>query len=102
MFVAITVWYRGISMNEQSVSKLLKELDKELSKSESLSRRDRQMLERLLFDIQELLARGKTPAPVDTALLDRLREATGRFEATHPNLTGGIAQVIDSLTNLGI
>jgi len=89
-------------MNEQSVSKLLKELDKELSRSESMSRRDRQLLERLLFDIQELLARGKTPAPVDTALLERLREATARFEVSHPNLTSGMAQVIDSLTNLGI
>ena len=89
-------------MNEQSVTKLLKDLDKELSKSESLSRRDRQLLERLLFDIQELLARGKTPVPVDVALLDRLRDATGRFEVSHPNLTAGMAQVIDSLSNMGI
>ena len=89
-------------MSEQSVTKLLKDLDKELAKSESLSRRDRQLLERLLFDIQELLARGKTQAPVDVALLDRLRDATGRFEVSHPNLTAGMAQVIDSLSNMGI
>ena len=36
------------------------------------------------------------------ALLDRLREGALRFESSHPELSGVIARVIDSLTAAGI
>jgi len=36
------------------------------------------------------------------ALLDRLREGALRFESSHPELSGFLARVIDSLTAAGI
>jgi hypothetical protein len=37
-----------------------------------------------------------------TALLDRLRDGALRFESSHPELSGVLARVIDSLTAAGI
>lgn len=36
------------------------------------------------------------------ALRDRLREGALRFESSHPELSGVVARVIDSLTAIGI
>lgn len=36
------------------------------------------------------------------ALLDRLRDGALRFESSHPELSGVLARVIDSLTAAGI
>ncbi len=91
-------------MNEQSVAKLLKDLDKELSEIRvSLPARPATSGASVIrYSGISCLREEKPRLLVDTALLDRLRDATGRFEVTHPNLTAGMAQVIDSLTNLGI
>jgi hypothetical protein len=86
-------------MTEELIRTLATELDKELAGPKVLTPEDRQALEALLNDIQRLL---QTSSPAQTnAVLGRLRENTGRFEVSHPNLTMVMAQVINALSTMG-
>ena len=90
-------------MDTNSVTTLLKELRNELERTESLRERDREHLERLVDEIQALLTHSAgTLRPADDSTIDRLRDTTGRFEVSHPQLTAILGRVIDALSNMGI
>ena len=89
-------------MNERTVREL-KELHAELVRTGSLSEDDRKLVKQLQDDIQELLARSEhVPGQGYHSLLERLQDATQRFEVSHPELTAVIGRVADSLSNMGI
>ncbi len=79
-------------------------LHQDLSETESVDGDSRELLTELIDDIKPLLeSEDDTDSPHSAlSLIDRLREATRRFEASHPTLAEGIGRVIDSLSNVGI
>ena len=82
-------------MNEQPIGDLAKKLEQELSQTKTLSEEDRKLLEELGNDIRKLSTHHQD-------VLARLRDATARFEVSHPSLTAVTAQVIDSLNKMGV
>ena len=93
-------------MNKNELIQSLKELQLELQRSHFLHEADRTHLEQLVEDLEAQLARSPDEsiegAPYHTAVTERLRDATQRFEVTHPQLTVVLARVIHTLTNMGI
>ncbi len=82
----------------QIIAKLARELEHELSEAKALTRDDRELLEDLSRDIDRLARY----SPSDAHLLQRLRDATKRFEVSHPDLTAVTAKIMDTLTRMGI
>jgi|KBSMisStandDraft_5_1062788.scaffolds.fasta_scaffold6055703_1 uncharacterized protein DUF4404 len=90
-------------MSEESLTKLVTELDKEIGKAKSLTSVDRELLSNLRRDIDDALARSQRQAlSRDHAVLGELRTATERFESSHPDLAAAMAQIVDLFTKLGI
>ena len=91
-------------MENQSIHSLASELDRQLQSGRSFDPSDRALLEQLRNDIQAILAApdASTGLPDRDDLLARLREATNRFERSHPALTATLAQVTSTLSNMGI
>jgi hypothetical protein len=89
--------------NEESLTKLVRELDKQIGKARSLSSVDRELLDNLRRDIADLLERSQKHAQTsDHAVLGELRDATERFESSHPDLAAAMAQIVDLFTKLGL
>ena len=77
----------------------LEQLRSELAASASLSRPERERLEKLIADVRTHAdEHGDEPH----TLADRLQEATAQFEQTHPRLTLAIGAVAEALSRLGI
>ena len=94
-------------MIDKSIHSLASKLDEQLQGkgSRSMDPSDRELLKQLRRDIQSILDgpdSSVTLARLDPGFLDRLREATNRFETSHPALTAIMAQVTSSLSNMGI
>lgn len=79
-------------------------LHQDLSETDSVDGDSRNLLSELIEDIKPLLEPEgeKSAAHSALSLIDRLREATRQFEASHPTLAEGIGRVIDSLSKVGI
>lgn len=85
---------------EQRLRQTLEQLHEELEQADSLDPGSRELLREVMGDIREALDRPQTSE--SASLLDRLREATGEFEESHPRLTAAVGRVADALSNLGI
>ena len=87
----------------EDLRRRLEELHAELARTDRGDTEARAALEAVLRDIQALLAGppgGERRGPA--TLADRLREATGHFEESHPTLTAMLGRVVDALAALGI
>ncbi|TFG97067.1 MAG: DUF4404 family protein [Myxococcales bacterium] len=81
----------------------LAELHAELESVDALDADGRDALERVMHDIQDLLARAEDDEGRDApSLADRLRDAGRHFEESHPALTATVGRVVDALAALGI
>jgi Domain of unknown function (DUF4404) len=88
---------------DQHTRKTLMELQAQLRHTESLPESEREFVDALYEEIEELLARPRQEQPVrPQPLIERLEDAAQRFEVSHPDLTGVIGRVIDSLSTMGI
>ena len=88
---------------DQHTRKTLMELQAQLRHTESLPESEREFVDALYEEIEELLARPRQEPPMRPhPLIERLEDATKRFEVSHPELTGVIGRVIDSLSTMGI
>ena len=88
---------------DQHTRKTLMELQSQLRHTESLPEHEREFVDELYKEIEELLARPRQEPPVRPhPMLERLDEAAKRFEVSHPDLTGVIGRVIDALSTMGI
>jgi hypothetical protein len=93
----------GVITMDQNTRKTLLELQAQLRHTESLPEHERQIVEELYEEIEQLLARPRQKPPVKPdPLLKRLEGAAERFEITHPDLTVVIERIIDSLSTMGI
>jgi len=87
----------------EDLRRRLEELHAELARAERVDAEARAALEAVLRDIQSLLAEAPGGARREPeTLADRLREATGHFEESHPTLTATLGRVVDALAALGI
>ena len=88
---------------DQHIRKALMELQAQLRHTETLPESEREFADELYEEIEVLLARPKEAPPIEhQPLLARLDDAAHRFEVSHPELTGVIGRVIDSLSTMGI
>jgi hypothetical protein len=79
------------------------ELQSKLRHTETLPEHEREFVDELYKEIEELLARPRHEELVRPhPLLERLDEAAKRFEVSHPDLTGVIGRVVDALSTMGI
>jgi len=81
----------------------LEALHEELHNTKSVDEETKQLLEDVQSDIQYILdetERDDTEA--HQSLNDRLRQAAGQMESTHPELTNTMRRVMTVLSNMGI
>lgn len=91
-------------MEPQRLHQLLEDLHAQLQAARAVAPEDETLLQHLSGDIQAFLERTRTglaPAP-DASALERLNQAVRQFETSHPHLTLGLAQLLDTLTRGGL
>ncbi len=89
-------------MNRQHLQDSLQKLHSELQQIDSIDANERQVLESLISDINKLIdAGGKTDKETEK-LTERLRDGITLFEASRPQATLLMGQVIDAIAKLGI
>ncbi len=89
-------------MDKQQLREQLEQLHAELAQVKTLDRTEAEMLEHLAGDIREVLEREESHARNYSGLGERLKEAVARLEASHPQATDRMRQLIDQLAYLGI
>jgi hypothetical protein len=89
-------------MDKQTLRAQLQELHAELQQVESLDVNEREMLQNLARDVQDILRREDDRTQHYSSLGDQLREVVAQVEASHPRVTMLMRQVIDHLAYLGI
>jgi len=89
-------------MDKQTLREQLQELHTELQQVETLDAGEREMLQNLAKDVQEVLGVKDDSTQHYGSLGDRLREVVAQVEASHPRATMLMRQVIDELSYMGI
>ena len=90
-------------MDERALTGLLNDLHVRLTSATTVTAEDRALLTRLSADIQSLLAHpGGIAAAKPHSVLDRLGDAIGRFEVSHPDLTEVMDRISRVLADMGI
>ncbi|MGQ9836791.1 MAG: DUF4404 family protein [Cyanobacteriota bacterium] len=85
-------------MGKSKLQQLLRNLDIELQKTPGLDEKQRQHITSIRQEIEAVLAEMGSPAQSK----DRIGEAIGLFETSHPKLTLILEQVIDTLAGMGL
>jgi len=81
----------------------LEALHNELHNTKSVDQETRQLLEEVQSDIQYILDEKEgDDTDAHQSLNDRLRQAAGQMESTHPELTNTMRRVMTVLSNMGI
>lgn len=88
-------------MDKQQLHEKLQQLHAELDQVECSEGNQREILQKVASDIQDLLAR-QEGAEHYRDLRERLKEAVAQLEASHSEATLRIRQVIDQLAYMGI
>ena len=89
-------------MPREHLRKTVQKLRDEVEAGEPLGPEQMDALRDVLGEVEALL---NSAAPADEeheSILERLREAEGRFERTHPNFAAAVRSVTDALSKLGI
>lgn len=89
-------------MNRQQLQDSLQKLHSELQRIDSIDADQRQVLESLIGDINKLINAGAQTDSDTEQVTERLRDGIALFEASHPQATLLMGQVIDALAKLGI
>jgi len=94
---------RGFFMDKTQLHNRLEQLHAELQQIECYDESQQRLLQMLLGDIKKLIEAGESDHhQVSDQLGEGLREGIGLFEASHPQATKLMGQVIDALSNMGI
>jgi hypothetical protein len=88
-------------VSEESLRELLARVHERLSASASVDREARELLVKLMRDIERALA-GGAAAEATPSHVPRLEALAVRFEAGHPALAEHIRRLIDALVKAGI
>ena len=89
-------------MTDQNLHELLEKLQKELKHTEAADEAGRERLRQLKEDIRQLRERSGEKEETDESMLERFQEAMDHFEASHPQLTMMLSQMMTILSNAGI
>ncbi len=90
-------------MKNENVREKLEGLYTELKKTRSTDRKTRERLRALTEEVKDTLDRFDNLQPdQQKSILDRLEGSVEHFEASHPELTSVLNDVISSLANWGI
>ncbi len=89
-------------MDRQQVREKLKLLHDELDQVELPDSNQREILKKVASEIQDMLARQEEGIEHYSGLGERLKEAVAQIEASHPEATLLMRQVIDQLAYMGI
>lgn len=89
-------------MDEQKLRSQLEQLHTELGQINTLDQVETGLLQELSRDIREALRRGDDRGQQYGGLVENLREAVARLEASHSNAALLMRQVIDELAYMGI
>ena len=89
-------------MDKQTLRGRLEELHAELQQVESVDVNERELLQNLASDVQEVLRREDDRPQHYSGLGARLKEAVAQLEASHPRATLLMREVIDQLAFMGI
>ncbi|MBT8136749.1 MAG: DUF4404 family protein [Gammaproteobacteria bacterium] len=86
-------------MSDKELSQLLHQVHSELEDTEKVSEEERALLAQLMSDIKGHIG------PTDEqhqGLGDRLDEAVGQFNQSHPTLAFALRRMMDALSKMGI
>jgi len=90
-------------MPDSSLHDLAQVLHSKLESARTLDAADRASLQRLATDLNTILAeRDRGSDAGHAGVLEQLRDATTRFEVSHPDLTATLVQVSKALGDMGI
>ena len=90
-------------MDKQQLHKRREELHAELQQVDSVDASEREALQKLTGDIQELLAQKESASLHQyKSLAERLEEDIEKFEASHPQASMLMGQIVDLLAKIGI
>jgi len=90
-------------MDNKKSRELLQQLHDEINNTECIDEESSDLLRDLDGDIRALLERSEEQqVQVHPSVIQRLGNAIGHFEVTHPELTTLISKVVDSLRNAGV
>jgi Domain of unknown function (DUF4404) len=89
-------------MDRQQVHEKLKLLHDELDQVELSDSNQREILKKVASEIQDMLALQQVGMDHYVGLSERLKETVAQIEASHPEATLRIRQMIDQLAYMGI
>ncbi len=90
-------------MDNEPLKKELEQLHAELQKTKTVDPDQSELLQQLVKDVKDLLARsGEIDPELNTSLSARLTQAIELFEITHPLLTAQMDKLLNILTGAGI
>jgi len=89
-------------MNNEQLRTRLEQLHAELQKADAIDQQQREKLQARANEIEQLLKREEIKPHHYTVLSERLSEDVAQLEASHPQITLLMRDVIDSLVYLGI
>lgn len=88
---------------QEKFLKTIEKLHSELKETKAVDAESRQLLTELKNDIEKLLNQDEDASSKQNEdLIDKLKNTAEHFEASHPDLTSSINNVITILVNLGI
>ncbi len=90
-------------MDTDPSRKILEQVHEEINNTDAVDEKDVEMLRDLDKDIRMLIERsGEHAEPVHSEIIERMQDSLTHFEVDHPELTGLISKLIDSLSNAGV
>lgn len=90
-------------MDKQQLDEILQELHSELRQIHSVDENERQMLQQLMTDIQEILKQREYDRTFPyNQFEERLKNAIEQFGVSHPRITTLMGQIADMLSRIGI
>jgi hypothetical protein len=90
-------------MDKQQLDERLRELHSELRQINSVDERERQILQQLMTDIQDILEQKEhDPTYPYNQFDERLKNAIEQFGVSHSRITMLMGQIADMLSRIGI
>ncbi len=89
-------------MADQNLHELLEKLENELQRIDVKDEAGRERLRHLEADIRSLRERSREQEDTDDSMLERFQDSIDHFEASYPEFTMMISQMMTILSNAGI
>lgn len=89
-------------MADQNLHELLEKLENELQRIDVKDEAGRERLRHLEADIRSLRERSGEQEDTDDSMLERFQDSIDHFEASYPEFTMMISQMMTILSNAGI